>query len=172
MSNTSRTRPAILGLISLGFQTGYEIKKATEGLLSVVWRESYGNLYPVLKRLQADGRVAHHTEGDPGRPPRQVHELTDLGKDELLNWLESISDLEPPRQEPLLKILICAETQPMLAVRHTLALRAQLTTQLEALQKQQSEDARLSDRLALAYGERVARAQLEWCDRTLVLLKC
>jgi DNA-binding PadR family transcriptional regulator len=165
MRQNGRTRPAVLGLVGLGFKTGYTIKQATEDFLSVVWRESYGNLYPVLKQLVEEGRLQVHQEGDLGRPPRQVHALTESGEEELGRWLEEPGELEPPRQEILLKILVAAESRPEAALRQVLNLRAQLTVQLEELRKRKVEGK--AERLAAEYGLAVAEAQAAWCERVL-----
>jgi len=52
---TNRTKYAILGILALAPQTGYELKQFIERSLSAFWQESYGQLYPTLKLLVKEG---------------------------------------------------------------------------------------------------------------------
>lgn len=176
MSQTSRSRYSVLGMLSLGIRTGYDIKKYTEDVLAHFWRESYGNLYPVLKRLESEGLATHTTEYTEGRPPKQVYSLTEEGQRELDLWLQQSADWEPPRHELLLKLLLSSQAPSSVATRHVLALRSQL---LEArrLQEQAArrgperpEEARRF-RLTLRFGELVNEAMLTWCDEALSELR-
>ena len=47
------------------------------------WSESYGQIYPGLKRLAADGLVEKKTERQKGRPDRHLYSLTEEGREEL-----------------------------------------------------------------------------------------
>jgi DNA-binding PadR family transcriptional regulator len=51
----NRTKYAILGILALAPQTGYELKQFIERSLSAFWQESYGQLYPTLKLLVSEG---------------------------------------------------------------------------------------------------------------------
>lgn len=175
MSTHSRTRFAVLGMLGMNIQTGYDIKKYTESVLSHFWRESYGNLYPVLKRLEAEGLSTRRTEMTPGRPPRQMYHLTETGQAELERWLEEVSELEVPRHEVLLKLLLSAKHGPSLGLRHVLHLRAQLLSAATALASARAampddpEEA-LRFRLTLSFGEKVNTAMLDWCDEAIGIL--
>ncbi|MGH9601902.1 MAG: PadR family transcriptional regulator, partial [Terriglobales bacterium] len=50
-STTNTTRFALLGLLSLGPQSGYDLKKRMEQSIAHFWSESYGQIYPTLRRL-------------------------------------------------------------------------------------------------------------------------
>src|ERR1043166_5381121 len=59
MSPTS-TRYALLGLLTLAPQSGasgYDLRRWAESSIGHFWRESYGQIYPVLKQLLRDGLV-------------------------------------------------------------------------------------------------------------------
>jgi hypothetical protein len=49
------SRYAVLGMLSMGLKTGYAMKKHVERNLGHFWSESYGQIYPVLRQLVADG---------------------------------------------------------------------------------------------------------------------
>ena len=47
------TAEALLGMLSLGPMSGYEIRQPIEESIGNFWRESFGQIYPTLKRLVA-----------------------------------------------------------------------------------------------------------------------
>lgn len=53
----NKTKFVILGLLSEGDLTGYEIKKIIDIRFSFFWNESYGQLYPELKNLEQDDLI-------------------------------------------------------------------------------------------------------------------
>lgn len=57
MASPSRTIYAILGFLTVKPMSGYDIKKAVEVSIANFWKESYGQIYPMLKRLAKEGLV-------------------------------------------------------------------------------------------------------------------
>jgi len=57
MASPSRTIYAVLGFLTVRPMSGYDIKKAVEVSIANFWTESYGQIYPVLKRLTEQGLV-------------------------------------------------------------------------------------------------------------------
>ena len=168
-----RTRFAVLGMIGMGLRTGYDIKKYTEGALSHFWRESYGNLYPVLKRLEEEGMVIHTEERQGGRPPRSVSSRTAAGRQVLEVWLQQPAEWDLPRYEALLKVLLSGDGSANLGLRHVLSLRAQVLEgrkQLEASRAQAAGPDHARLRLTLRFGELVGDAMLRWCDEAMAEL--
>jgi DNA-binding PadR family transcriptional regulator len=163
-------------MIGMGLRTGYDIKKYTESTLSHFWRESYGNLYPVLKHLEDDGLLTHTEERQGTRPPRLVYALTAQGRAELEDWLQQAAEWEPPRYEALLKILLAAPADPSspIALRHVLSLRARVVESRRQLDEARARAADAPDqarlRLTLRFGELVGDAMLQWCDEAMAEL--
>ncbi|MDH3629255.1 MAG: PadR family transcriptional regulator, partial [Acidobacteriota bacterium] len=48
MPDRSSSRYAVLGILTLEPMSGYDIKKFIETSVAHFWRESYGNIYPLL----------------------------------------------------------------------------------------------------------------------------
>src|SRR3989442_14232086 len=83
--NTSRY--AILGVLSRRAMSGYDVKKLIERSIAHFWNESYGQIYPILNRLAAEG-LAERRRGRPrGRPERHGYSPTPKGPPELQRWL-------------------------------------------------------------------------------------
>src|SRR5437868_2897271 len=82
------TGRVILGMITLGRRTGYDIKQFVDKTTRHFWAASYGQIYPELKRLEDQGLIAGHDDRTGGRA-RTVFELTDAGRAALRGWLRS-----------------------------------------------------------------------------------
>ncbi len=74
----SPTAYVILGMLSFGPKSGYEIKGLVDKSTRFFWAASYGQIYPELKRLAAAGLVTGADASQGGRR-RTVYELTDEG---------------------------------------------------------------------------------------------
>ena len=119
----ARTRYAVLGMLGSGLETGYAMKKHLEGNLSHFWQESYGQIYPVLRQLQDEGRVRRRPDAQAPGPRRHAYELTAAGEAELRNWLAEAPELSPPRMELLLKLSFGDRADVGVCVGHVQAHR-------------------------------------------------
>ena len=52
MAKSAATKFAILGLLAGGPASGYGMKKFIDGSIRYFWTENYGNIYPVLAKLE------------------------------------------------------------------------------------------------------------------------
>ena len=104
MSRKSTTRFALLGLLTLKPMTGYEMRKFIDSSISFFWRESYGNIYPILKQLDKDGLVEVREKRQAGRPDRKIYKLTSRGRSVFREWQRQPAEVEHFKSELLLKI--------------------------------------------------------------------
>src|SRR5215469_2423712 len=103
MAKENKSRYALLGILSMSPGSGYDVKKFMEQSTSYFWRESYGQIYPILKQLVEEGLATSHTEKQEGKPERYVYTLTERGKEELQRWLADPVEQSVERNELLLK---------------------------------------------------------------------
>ena len=106
MATKQRTRYSILGLLSWQPMSGYEIKKLIEMGLRHFWGESYGQLYPTLNRLVADGLAVRKEDTGSGRRRRHLYTITGKGRRVLLTWLREPTDPPSVRNEMQLKFFL------------------------------------------------------------------
>ncbi len=66
---------SLLGILSLRAMSGYDIRKFVRENIGYFWKESYGQIYPMLKRMAAEGLVDVRVERNSGKPDRQVYSL-------------------------------------------------------------------------------------------------
>src|ERR1700694_1092510 len=90
----SSSKFAILGTLSLHPASGYDIKQFVESSIGHFWNESYGSIYPILKKLTQSGFIQPQ-KGSPGGRERVVYAITSQGEKALREWL-----LLPPRPGP------------------------------------------------------------------------
>jgi PadR family transcriptional regulator, regulatory protein AphA len=103
MSSLTPTARVIMGLLRLGAQTGYDIKRITDISTRFFWGASYGQIYPELKRLETVGLVRSKEE-PRGGVRRRVYSLTPKGERAVRAWLlEPVESFEL-RDEGLLKL--------------------------------------------------------------------
>ena len=67
---------------------GYELRKRVEETTGFVLHNN--SLYPALRRFEEVGAVTKTAEALPGRPPRLVYTLTDVGRDLLHDMLADL----------------------------------------------------------------------------------
>ena len=166
MSSLSPTARVILGLLAWQPRTGYEIKQVTDQSTRFFWGASYGQIYPELRRLEADGLVESREE-PRGRVPRRVFSLTDAGRDALDAWLEEPDEAYEVRDEGLLKLffgdLMSAEQRLDLVRRRqawyeeSAALFRRIGDELGELDESSGDGAPLRDR-ADGVGRRLVAA--------------
>src|SRR5919201_4792386 len=102
MDRNAVTR-VILGLLSFGARSGYEIKATVDRSPRFFWGGSYGQIYPELRRLEAEGLIEGRDAPAGGRR-RRVYELTSAGRAELETWLLGRDVTVELRDESLLRL--------------------------------------------------------------------
>ena len=178
MARRSRTEQAILGFLTWRPMSGYDIKKAIEASIGNFWRESYGQIYPVLKRLAGAGLVEPDAVRGDGARPSQIYRLTEEGLAALREWQQQPALPEPPRNELLLKLFFGRTNKPDVNIAHIERYCAEATTRLETYDGIE-RDLRQTHRdspdlpywlMTLAYGKHVERALVAWCNDSLTAL--
>src|SRR5437588_784579 len=65
MEPLTPTGRVVLGMLRMGKRTGYEIKQLVDVSTRFFWAASYGQIYPELKRLDAQGLVVGTPQPGP-----------------------------------------------------------------------------------------------------------
>ena len=176
----NKTSYVILGLLNEEKLSGYDIKKIVDERLSFFWNESFGQIYPELKRLASEGLIAIIEEESTGNSKQsKKYEITDLGKLELQEWLKAPVDKEIIRYEILLKLYFSDTTSSAMMLEHVKEFKInhhrqqQLFDQFEA-QLKRDIDVHRNHRqilMVLAFGQKVWNSYAEWCEETITLLE-
>jgi PadR family transcriptional regulator AphA len=174
-SREKASRFAVLGMLSLGPKSGYDIKKTIAASTANFWSESYGNIYPVLKHLAAEGAIKAEKDATPDEGRRKhTYRMTAHGKAMLQEWLRQPVGLRTEDNELLLKLFFGAAASPaemlsVVKVQHALRME-ELTRYAEIAQyiavQTGSEEQKTYWMATLRYGELASRAAISWCEET------
>ena len=77
----------ILGLISNGDKTGYEIMTAFRDSLNHFWTAQTSQIYRELQTMEKTGWISQTHIHQVSRPDKNVFSMTQAGHEELLRWL-------------------------------------------------------------------------------------
>ncbi|MDP9178506.1 MAG: PadR family transcriptional regulator, partial [Gemmatimonadota bacterium] len=121
----NRSRYAVLGALTIKPMSGYDLRTFFDQSVRFFWNESYGQIYPILKKLAAEGLVAPAPQSARGgtHPRRTVYVITARGRAALAEWLGEPADQEVGRIEILLKLFFAPEGEPAAAREHVSAFR-------------------------------------------------
>lgn len=166
-------RYAVLGLLSNGPASGYDLAKAFDTEFGrYAWYASHTQIYPELAKLAGEGLIAVDEEGSRRR---RSYKLTDVGWDELRTWVKGPPIWTRARNEAVLRAFLL----PILGVDD---LRTEMQ---EFIDRSESEIQRLReivagldaessttdspqlDRMAGEYGIRLNLAVQEWAQWVL-----
>ncbi|MGA7109846.1 MAG: PadR family transcriptional regulator [Terracidiphilus sp.] len=179
MYDLNSTSYAILGGLSIQpHLSGYDIRKGFQNSIGYFWAESFGQIYPALKRMADEGLIAPSSSSSKGRKRRQTYVITDAGRIALRQWLTLPFHNEPPRNEFLLKLFFAREAAPGVAAAHVRDLNQRNQRMLDVLTKieasvppQPSANPHLPYwMLTLGLGKALTCAALEWGEKALVAL--
>jgi PadR family transcriptional regulator AphA len=171
-SRSTKSRYALLGMLSIRAMSGYDIKKLIEASISNFWSESYGQIYPMLKRLVAEKLVTRRVKKQKGKPDRHVYSLTSAGRRVLRDWLVQVPNRSVPRNELLLKLFFGEEVPVEASLAHVAGFRA-LHSELVARYRAIEHEIRTKHSgnanapfwlLTVRYGRAESEALLRWCD--------
>ncbi|MCU0611583.1 MAG: PadR family transcriptional regulator [Candidatus Eisenbacteria bacterium] len=173
MARTNKTRYAVLGLLSSGPKSGYDIRRESEHGIGHFWHETYGAIYPMLRRLEEEGLIQGESGGH-GRRPRRVYPITPRGLDALRAWLAAPPERSRVRDELLLKAYFGREARDAL-LRHVQRCKVESLARLAELDgiRRRLEQCCSSHPdqpfwlITVSMGVHRARTCASWCDETL-----
>lgn len=167
----------ILAILTLGPQTGYDIRKELENPEVFYWKESYGNIYPMLRNLERDGLVDRR-ESHVKKKKKVIYQLNETGLRVLNDWLLEPATLSRFRVEILMKLRFgeSAGIGNMISQvrRYRQIAQEELKYIEESLETIDSRAESLSGDLrtiALHYFMLLKESNISWCERALGILE-
>lgn len=174
-----QTDYVILGLLGERPMSGYEIKKVVDIRFGFFWNESFGQIFPALKRLFEEGLIAEAVAEEKGGHSRKLYRATPNGVAALQSWLAQPVEKETYRLEILLKLYFSTYADPDVMLGHVSAFEESHLRQLEILNLFQKELEGILDLdenhreilRVIDCGQKVNRAYLDWCRETTAYLE-
>jgi PadR family transcriptional regulator AphA len=164
---------AVLGLLSFGEKSGYELFRFAERSVGFIWAPAKSQIYKVLPRLAAMRLARVRSVEQTKRPDKQLYRLTPAGQRALRHWLAAVA-VEDEFDLYLLKIFFGRQAPHAALVDQVAALRDASARRLERYEQLDRQLAR-NERNALplqvlAHGLLRTRATLAWADALLAEL--
>lgn len=174
-----QTNHVILGLLSESPLTGYQIKKIIDTRFRFFWSESYGQLYPALKSLNASGLIEEIVTGEERKRSQNTYRITQDGFATLQQWVRQPIDRESVRFEILLKMYFSHLVDAEVMIHHLLKFQQTHTRDLQILMLFESEMKTILDQhpnhpnvlRVIDFGQKVNEAYLNWSRETIQFLE-
>ena len=160
----SHTAYVILGMLSWGPKSGYEIKSLVDHSTRFFWAASYGQIYPELRRL-ADAGLIGGTEKANGGRRRTEYALTATGSERLRDWLASEPEVFELRDEGLLKLFFASAAPESASETLASKRRGHLETVERFREIEASGKPRGHALMVLRYGIEMNEWMADWCER-------
>lgn len=179
MARINKSRYAILGLLSFGPMSGYDIKKYYDTTIGFFWNENYGQIYPLLKKLHSSEEVTKEVVYQEGKPDRHVYSITEKGLASLKEWMEEDGSPTKLRDELLLKTYFGSITDNENTIRRLEKSMEEHYKQLKAYEDLQENIGKLLEddptrpfkMATIRMGKRIAKAKAVWAKETIADLK-
>jgi PadR family transcriptional regulator AphA len=168
----STTEFSVLGLLSHGEHSGYDLKKAAEAGVGYVWTAAKSHIYAVLPRLVEDGHATTRRVAQERRPDKQVYRITRKGEQAFHDWLEEpVVERAGARSPFLLKVFFGGKMSKEALVAHVERKREEAVRELaeyrEIEERIRDDDRSYFGYVTLRWGLAQAEAWVRWADEIL-----
>jgi DNA-binding PadR family transcriptional regulator len=165
----------LLGLLTVAPMSGYDLGQAIRTSVGYMWNESYGQIYPNLKKLEAAGFVESKAERQKGKPERRIYSITKKGRKRLEAWLAMEPQPGIPRNELLLKLFFGAQTSPEIQIQHIERMVERESANLREFKRIEEEELPKNQqypdapywKMAARFGQLELKAHMRWAEETL-----
>lgn len=176
---SSSSMEVLLGLLTIESMSGYDLGLTVRGSVGHFWNESYGQIYPNLKKLANEGLVRCKTERQKGKPDRRIYSITDKGRERLHKWLTVPPQPEIPRNELLLKLFFGTQASPDLLIEYVKSMAEKERALLQHFKQVEQEEIARNQKypdapywkMAAHFGQLELEAHLRWAEETLAELR-
>jgi PadR family transcriptional regulator AphA len=158
------TEVAVLGLLSKGAKSGYDLKKAVDSSVGYFWGPAKSQIYAVLPRLVESRLASVKKVAQSTRPDKNVYRLTRAGRAALKAWIEETPTPPDPDRNPLLlKVFFGDLASPEVLAEHIRGRRREAEhlrktlEEIEVTADRGDLHAALTRRWGLEYAEAVIR---------------
>jgi PadR family transcriptional regulator, regulatory protein AphA len=179
MAIQNKTQFAILGILSIAPGTGYDIKRYCDTVISNIWHENFGHIYPVLSTLFQEGLV--ELSEDAGINRKKIYSITTKGKEKFMDWLVMPAEYQPIRSEFMLKFLFSSNLPDENIIKMVEYYRKRHSDKLielmEVSESLKNEIAEISKervlflKASVRFGILSAEAAIMWCDEVFAIFR-
>ncbi len=161
-------RAVLLGFLTRGDLTGYELKGAMDESVGFFFGASYGSIYPALRSLEEEGFVRSTLVVQTERPNKKVYSITPEGEEYFREALKVRPSEDTFRSEFMMQLFFGRHQEPERLLALIEEHRASLQDSLERLRETEKRirgvpQARFG-LMCLRYGLVYYENTLAWLD--------
>ncbi|HLM36193.1 MAG TPA: helix-turn-helix transcriptional regulator [Gaiellaceae bacterium] len=164
----SDTEYAVLGLLTFGERSGYELDKLARRSIGYFWQPAKSKIYAILPRLVERGLAVSSPVAQDGRPDKRLYRITASGEESLRTWLVSEEPVSRTTRDGLLVKLFFGGLGEVEGLRAQLLERKreaeQKLAELEEIDRHLDREEDFFPYLTLLHGLEVTRAMIRWVD--------
>ena len=174
-----KTKYVLLGLIAKKPQSGYDIKKFIDQAVHYFWNESYGQIYPMLKALVAEGLATVDTQEQEGKPDKNIYAITEKGVEVMKEWLLEPAEEAPARYEVLLKLYFGNHIGVNQNIEHLQQFKDEQEKKLDIFKDIENHlihvcanhPEKIYSLLTVRFGINECLFRINWCETSIAALK-
>jgi DNA-binding PadR family transcriptional regulator len=160
--------------------SGYDLGKRFESSVGFFWKATHQQIYRELTKLEEQGWISAEVISQENRPDKKLYSVTEVGKQQLINWMVQPGEPAPVKDDLLVKIfagyIAPKETIVQELERHRQLHQERLKTYQEMEQQYFSNPQLLSQSqkfhyLTLRKGIGHETDWINWCEEAIALLK-
>ncbi len=161
-------RAVLLGFLTRGDLTGYELKGAMDESVGFFFGASYGSIYPALRGLEEEGFVSSTLVVQSDRPNKKIYSLTPEGRAYFLEALKEPPAADSFRSEFLMQLFFGRYQDPQRLLALIGDHRSSLLDSLERLRETEEQIREVPQArfglMCLRYGLAHHENTLAWLD--------
>lgn len=175
----------ILGLLTYGEMSGYELMKTFNSSLAYFWHVRTSQIYLELDNLSKSGFVEFRKEIQEGRPNKNIFKITNKGKEEFKNWFQNsnMSKMLNIKDEFLMMVFFLKELPKNEAINLIKQYKEECELRLTELENAKNtvkefkslyhveNDSDIYWSLTIKHGEFTYEAALKWVDYAIKIIK-
>jgi PadR family transcriptional regulator, regulatory protein AphA len=170
------TAYAVLGLLSFGEMSGYDVLKLAERSIGYFWSPAKSHVYSELKRLAAAGYAEERVVEQDTRPNKRLYRMTPAGEQALKRWLEEAELESEPYKDPfLLKVFFGRFLTPEKLIEQFEGMieeHERYRAELRAIEEEiKDEDSLFHPYLTLRAGLAHVDAAIKWLEESVAAIR-
>jgi DNA-binding PadR family transcriptional regulator len=100
----------LLGFLNYRPMTGYELKSIMDESTMHFWHAYHSQIYTTLRKLEEEGLVISETEESDDKLKRRTYTITEAGRADLHQWLNSpLQEVVPVKEDLLVRMFFSGE---------------------------------------------------------------
>ncbi|MCU1566450.1 MAG: PadR family transcriptional regulator [Pseudarthrobacter sp.] len=157
-------RYALLALLRVGPLSGYELQKQFSLSVGHVWHAPDSQIYPELRKMEAENLIAGEEQPRGQRATRRVYHVTDAGNQAFLEWMHTPLEYARVRDPAHLRAAYLEAAAPDVARQF---FQSHIEQWERELAQWEGELARIADLTNPMLVRRLAVTEPEDRDRTI-----